>query len=283
MSKILPFSLLLYLFLIGCQSDAETSNQKKNTTIISDSTAKPVIKKEPDIIRNTLDSTDQTHYVYLTFDDGPHPSTSALANLLTEKKIKSSFFIIGNQIRHSEKHRLIFESIKTNPLFKIYNHTVTHAITRGRYKKYYRHMDTIWNDIQNNKIYMPEGAHITRLPGTNAFRVADYRFPAKGVGASVIAHLDSLHSNEALLGWHAEWTNKESADSAAVTAIIQQIVNDGKRSRKYKKHTVVLFHDFLFSSPESLKHLAHFIDELQTKHGCVFRWADEFPNINRDL
>ncbi|MFM7710809.1 MAG: polysaccharide deacetylase family protein [Ferruginibacter sp.] len=243
----------------------------------------PGTKKEPDIIQNILDSTDQTHYVYLTFDDGPYPTTPALANLLAEKKIKSSFFIIGSHIRHSDKQRLIFEDIKNNPLFKIYNHTVTHAITRGRYKKYYRHMDTIWNDIQNNKMYMPSGAHITRLPGTNAFRLAGYRFPTKGVGAGVIAHLDSLHSNEALLGWHAEWTKRESTDPAAVNAMIQQIVQDGQSSRKYNNHTVVLFHDFLFRSPESLWHLSYFIDELQTKHSCVFRWADEFPNINRDM
>jgi peptidoglycan/xylan/chitin deacetylase (PgdA/CDA1 family) len=282
MRTLLALLILVNLHLTGCQSDAEKNSQKKNTSV-SDSTDKLTTKKEPDIIQNTLDSNDQTHYVYLTFDDGPYPSTPGLANLLTEKKVKSSFFIIGSQIRHSDKHRLIYEDVKKNPLFKIYNHTVTHAITRGRYKKYYRHMDTIWNDIQNNKMYMPAGAHITRLPGTNAFRVADYRFPAKGVGARVIAHLDSLRSNEALLGWHAEWTERESTDSAAVSAIIQQIVHDGQSSRKYKKHTVVLFHDFLFSSPESLQYLSRFIDELQTKHGCVFRWADEFPNINQDL
>ncbi len=225
-------------------------------------------------------SVDRTHYVYLTFDDGPHASTPDIVNLLTSRNVKSSFFIIGDHITRSEKNRLIYEFLKNTPNCKMYNHTHTHAITNGQYSNYYQYPEAVWQDIHNNKVFMPADARITRLPGTNAFRMKNYRFPSKGVGGNMIRYLDSIKSTEALLGWHFEWTSRESTDTAAVSAMIAAVATDTTRQHPFQRHTIILFHDFHFKSTASLNLLARFIDELQVKYHCTFRWAEEFPDIH---
>ena len=150
---------------------------------------------------NVLDSLDTTFYVYLTFDDGPYHTTPSLTKFLNAKQLKSSFFVIGSQIDYTKYYDSVYHAVKNNPLFRVYNHTYTHAVTKGRIHKYYTDPNTVYQDFTKNKKFLPEGGHITRLPGTNAFRVGSYEWPTNKAGKRVIAFLDSIHSNEVLFGW----------------------------------------------------------------------------------
>lgn len=62
--------------------------------------------------------------VAITFDDGPHPeNTPRLLDMLKERKIKATFYVVGNMVKYSPQllRRMIAEG------HEIGNHTVTHG------------------------------------------------------------------------------------------------------------------------------------------------------------
>ncbi len=63
-------------------------------------------------------------YVAMTFDDGPHPvQTPRLLNILAERNIKATFYVVGSNVRsHPEILRRMI-----NEGHEIGNHTRTHA------------------------------------------------------------------------------------------------------------------------------------------------------------
>ncbi|MBU3713694.1 MAG: hypothetical protein FGM46_01955 [Ferruginibacter sp.] len=218
--------------------------------------------------------------IYLTFDDGPFKTTSDLSKLLTEKNIKTSFFIIGSQVDRSSYYDSVFHSVAENPLFKIFNHSYTHAITGGKYTKYYQNPESVWNDIQKNKTHLPPNSYITRLPGTSTWRIKDFKVGSDKVSKKMMRYLDSVQSNEHLIGWNYSWKPWHSKDSMTVKEMITEVMN--KRNSRYapfKNNTVILLHDYLFPNKTSLDNLSLFIDELQLKYGCTFRWISEYPGV----
>ncbi len=62
--------------------------------------------------------------VALTFDDGPVSHTATLLDMLKARKVKATFYVVGNMVRHRPQmlRRMISEG------HEIGNHTVTHAI-----------------------------------------------------------------------------------------------------------------------------------------------------------
>jgi len=61
--------------------------------------------------------------VAITFDDGPHPeNTPRLLDMLKERKIKATFYVVGNMVKYNPQllARMIAEG------HEIGNHTVTH-------------------------------------------------------------------------------------------------------------------------------------------------------------
>lgn len=64
-----------------------------------------------------------THAIYLTFDDGPHPqSTPQLLDFLEQHQVKASFFCTGTQV---EEHPELFEKIR-NAQHQTGNHGYEH-------------------------------------------------------------------------------------------------------------------------------------------------------------
>jgi peptidoglycan/xylan/chitin deacetylase (PgdA/CDA1 family) len=65
-----------------------------------------------------------TPTLYLTFDDGPNPSTTPhLIDVLGEEEVSATFFLIGS---HAEKHKQLAHSI-FRAGHEIGNHTYTHG------------------------------------------------------------------------------------------------------------------------------------------------------------
>ena len=62
--------------------------------------------------------------IAITFDDGPHPeNTPRLLDMLKERKIKATFYVVGNMVKYNPQllQRMIDEG------HEIGNHTVTHG------------------------------------------------------------------------------------------------------------------------------------------------------------
>jgi len=71
----------------------------------------------------TYNSGNSQNQIALTFDDGPHPVTLQVLELLEKHKVKATFFCIGKQI---EKHPDIFKKILENG-HTVGNHSYSHS------------------------------------------------------------------------------------------------------------------------------------------------------------
>jgi len=71
----------------------------------------------------TYNSGTSQNQIALTFDDGPHPATLQVLELLERHKAKATFFCIGKQI---EKHPEIFKKIIENG-HTVGNHSYSHS------------------------------------------------------------------------------------------------------------------------------------------------------------
>ena len=252
---------------MSCNNSGE---KEKNNNVIT--------IKHSDTIQVT-NQIDTGTNIYLTFDDGPYSTTASLANTLIDSSTKASFFIIGSQIAHSIYYDSVFLSVKGNKLFRTYNHTYSHAVTHGKIHNYYKDPINVLNDINRNKQYFDSNCNITRLPGTNAWRLKNSNICVDKNSKRVIKFLDSIQSNEKIFGWDFEWTIKESQDSIRVNKFYERIANRVMENKSNQKNYVILFHDYLFRSKLTLDNLQYFISLLKNKLNCKFKWAEEYPDI----
>lgn len=261
---------LIGLSLVSCVSDS-----KKNSLKTPQAQA-----PNPNPIRPERDSTDTTARVYLTFDDGPYTTTPGLMQLLAKKNIRSSFFIIGSQIDKSPWHDSVYQVVASNENFKIYNHTYSHAVTRGRIHAYYRNPAGVWQDIVKNKSYLPAGMSITRLPGKNTWRTPRRTSRTDRQAAPLLNLLDTLNQPEFIVGWDFEWVSATSENRADLDNLIRQVEQKLSNSSPGNRDVVVLSHDYLYRTPQSLQLLSDFIDHFQRKGNVKFDWVEHLPGLH---
>lgn len=257
------FIILLSCLFLACQ----TSETKLNEEVIKSTKTVAEKKKDTGIT------------IYLTFDDGPYLTTASIDSLLSVFRIKTSFFIVGSQMGGTKKYDRVFLAKKNNPLFKLYNHTYSHAISKGRINHYYAHPDSVWSDIIRNKELLGLTSNITRLPGSNSWKIGKFRRGAHLVAYKVIKLADSLNLQQNFIGWDAEWQINASQQIKYVDTLIKKVGELTVKKRINQKHVVVLLHDFLFRTNTSLEHLTYFIEQLQKKYNCKFEWIENYPGI----
>lgn len=262
-------------FVFACQTP-----ETKSIKDIDSKTEEDTNSTKDAIIENRIDT---GITIYLTFDDGPYSTTPAIDSLLSALSIKASFFIVGSQMQWSRKYDSTFLAEKNNPLFKIYNHTYSHAITNGKLHSYYAHPDSVWLDIEHNKAFLGLTSNITRLPGTNSWKIGDYRRGTKEDAYQVIKLTDSLMLPQSFIGWDAEWRIGASKQIRYVDTLIKKVGELTLKTRQHQKHVVILFHDFLFHSNTSLEHLVYFIQDLQNKYHPKFDWVENYPGMSQSL
>lgn len=156
--------LLSTFFIILMLNENASASIIKNTT-------RPI--KE---INTSLKDTQEKKVIYLTFDDGPSIITDKVLEILKEKKVKATFFIIGNQINGFE-----------NVVKRIYNdghgiglHTYTH-----KFKLIYSNGDTFIKEMISCR------DEINRLTGISPNII---RFPGGSSKRLTEAYLSKLHS-----------------------------------------------------------------------------------------
>ena len=50
---------------------------------------------------------DDKKYIFLTFDDGPSPNTEKILDILKEKDVKATFFVLGSTLETNDKSKEI--------------------------------------------------------------------------------------------------------------------------------------------------------------------------------
>jgi hypothetical protein len=260
-------SFFFLIFLAGCKNDISVTDKAGNSTVDT-----PTLTRNNDTTIHQLE--DSLVFIYLTFDDGPYFTTPRLVSLLSQKQIKSSFFMIGAQKDFSPEYDSIFQLIKASPLFRIYNHTYSHAITNGRVGKYYSRPDRVWDDIERNKQALQLTSNITRLPGMNAWRVHNKNMISTPATTPFFEYLTERAINEQIIGWDFEWKANHSRSLSQVDFMLSQIKT--AIAKKGKKDIVILAHDYLFKTDKAIGNMDYFIESLRKEGNIEFKWIEDF-------
>ena len=172
--------------------------------------------------------------IYLTFDDGPHPTiTPKVLNVLKLYNAKATFFCIGKNI---ELYPDTFDLLKQNG-HSIGNHTFNHQ------KGWNTNTDDYFNAVQKTN----------ELLNTNLFRP-----PYGKIKSSQIRRLKKLYT---IIGWSViayDWDATLSADMCFNNMIDK--VEDG---------SIVTFHDSEKASSHMLQTLPRLL-QYYTERGFSF-------------
>ena len=194
---------------------------------------------------------------YLTFDDGPNNTiTPKVLDILKEKDIKASFFVIGKYVE--EYPEIVKREYEEGHY--IANHSYNHDNT-----KLYKSAESFKNEIEKTDIAIGKAigvenysSHIFRFP--NGFMAPLYRNEKKAL-VSILEKMDYTY-----IDWNC--LNNDSMKKYTNS----QLINNLKESSKNKGTLVILMHDTKDVSNSSLV-LKESIEFLQEQ-------GYEFKNFN---
>lgn len=186
---------------------------------------------------------------YLTFDDGPNNLTAAILEKLDEHDVYATFFTIGTNSAQKQTENLRAEMMAGHT---VANHTYSHYIHDGLYSSLEEFTDQVMK--QDEKVYEATGFHMNL-----------FRFPSGSVACPFLEEAEAwLEENG--YQW-IDW-NSSGWDSGLHSLDVggKQIARNVKSNCKDQDITVVLLHDFNFSTYEALD---IFIPDLK-EQGYIF-------------
>ena len=114
------------------------------------------------------DNDKQEKIIYLTFDDGPSIMTNKVLDILNQKNVKATFFVIGNQIKDNED--IIMRIYREGHAIGLHTYTHNHNKIYSSQKTFIKEMIATRDEINKitnthpNIIRFPEGSrnHLTK-------------------------------------------------------------------------------------------------------------------------
>ncbi|UZQ52004.1 polysaccharide deacetylase family protein [Clostridium kluyveri] len=202
-------------------------------------------------------SADEKKIIYLTFDDGPSNITNNILNILREKNVKATFFVIGNQIPDNES---IIRRIASEG-HSIGLHTYTH-----KYGNIYKSSDNFIKEmnITGDMVKKMTGleSHIIRFPGgsrkhlnnkllqklhENKFKIYDWNIQASdGINAKTSPYkifkettTNPENLNSIILLMHCDYMHKNTC--IALPKVIDYYKNEGYEFKIITEDTEELY------------------------------------------
>lgn len=191
-------------------------------------------------------ATEEIKTVYLTFDDGPTDSTTPkVLDILHEKNVKATFFVIGQQIRGREE--ILRRAYNEGHTIGI--HTYTHE-----YNVIYKSAEALLADIQKCK-----KAIANAIPN---FDTNLYRFPG---GSFLYPQYREAITNA---GYHYVDWNASSDDAVLTNASPQELFDRAIGSANGKSKIILLMHDGV-GRKATVQSLSAIIDHF-SENGYIF-------------
>ena len=180
---------------------------------------------------------------YLTFDDGPSENTDKILDVLKEKGVKATFFVVGKTGEKArERYRRIVEEGHTLGL-----HSYSH-----RYEEIYGSLENFKSDVLKLKEYLyqitGEDVWVYRFPGGSSNSVAKI---------SIKECIDFL-DEEGIV--YFDW-NASSEDAVEVNASCSVLNSNILRDALRYERPVILMHD-LYECCNTADGLEMLIDRL---------------------
>lgn len=183
-----------------------------------------------DAIAESVDLYFHPKTMYLTFDDGPSAeNTSAVLDILKERNIKATFFLVGENV---EKHPEIAKRIAEE------GHTIGIHCNRHEYEEIYASVDAYVADFEEAQriVYETTGveAKLFRFPGgsINAYDKEVYQDIIEAMTEKGYIYYD----------WNA------SLEDAVSKSTPEDLLANGVESTLGRKRVVMLAHDVVYNT-----------------------------------
>ena len=170
----------------------------------------------------------ETKRAFLTFDDGPSDNTNDILDILKEKNIKATFFVLGTQVEKMP------ETLKR--VYKEGHYIANHGYSH-QYSQIYTSPESVLeeynkcNEIVAKTIGVPEyNSHLFRFPGgLVGGKYEDIKNQAN----------ELLMKNDIL---HVDW-NALNGDAETQTPSVEYEMQKIQETTGQKKSVVILMHD----------------------------------------
>lgn len=256
--------LLFAIVLIGCHA------KEVKQSVITEEIKLPAVTVTPD-------STAQKNTIYLTFDDGPNRGTEHVLDVVNKVQVPITMFLIGQQVYGSIWQKALLDSIRSNRLIEMANHSYTHA--HNRFQKFYNTpLNTVF-DFKRCADSLQLSANIIRTPGRNIWRLNNINSTDE---KRCIAAADSLRQyGFNLVGWDLEWhfDNRLHLEKTSDQLVSQVDTLFAKNQLKIPGHLVLLMHDQVFTDSADASILNDFVTKLKSSGNYNFAVISKYPGL----
>ncbi|MCX6317234.1 MAG: polysaccharide deacetylase family protein [Bacteroidetes bacterium] len=240
-----------------------------------------VIEKKPAATTDTIAKKPMgKKKIYLTFDDGPNKGTRNVLQVSKEENVPISFFIVGKHVFDSPEQKATWELLKADTSIVMCNHSYTHA--GGQYTRFYSNPAGVVADIRSCQEKLAFPNYVVRMPGRNAWRIADIRVTDIKESRAAI---DSVYqAGFDVMGWDIEWSfdHKTLSPDTATGILLRRIRNMlDAGTTKTPGHLVLLAHDQAFQKTNDISMLVSFLRELKSNEDYEFILAGKYPRLRR--
>lgn len=195
--------------------------------------------------KENLAGPEDTHKVYLTFDDGPSSNTAQILDILKEHDLKATFFVIGKE---DEDSKALYKRIVDE------GHTLAMHSYSHKYSVLYNSLDSFENDFSKIQNYLYE------VTGKECLF---YRFP--GGSSNHVSNTDMTnfikYLNEQGITYF-DW-NVSSGDATSQAYTAEELVDNVMTDVVKYKTSIVLMHD-AETKATTVKALEPMIEALQS-------------------
>lgn len=178
----------------------------------------------------------EKNVIYLTFDDGPSRRTPEILEILREKNVKATFFVVGQ----TSEERLQWMKQIVDEGHTIGMHTYSH-----QYKKMYASVEAYLEDMY---------AIFTQIRETTGVTPTVFRFAGGSINNHNHAVYQEINAEMLRRGFVPHDWNIASADAGSETLSSAQILYNVVSGAKNKERGVVLMHDseYKYTTVEAL-------------------------------
>ncbi|MBQ7025540.1 MAG: polysaccharide deacetylase [Peptococcaceae bacterium] len=183
--------------------------------------------------------------IYLTFDDGPSARTGEILDVLKEKNVKATFFVIGSQ---GEANAQLLKRIVDE------GHTIAMHTSSHNYTKIYASVEDYLADMYQIFTQIRETTGVTptlfRFPGGS---INNYN---SGISHELIAEM--LRRGFVPFDWNISSRDAATVKLLPAEALVNNVVNDAKKM----PYGIVLMHDSA-AKTTTAKAVGPMIDQLR--------------------
>ena len=282
LKRFMNLSLILVLLIhwAACKTDVSTlpttttpQYQPSNDSLLAAAERKDTVAAIPaKLPKAVIDSNSKV--VYLTFDDGPLAPTHYLTDIINQKQVKMSAFVVGRHAKANKGFMKKLDDMRIHPCIEICNHSFSHA--NGRYKQFYSSPQNAAKDMIDNESDLGLGLKIIRMPGRDIWATPNIKRGWSQSGGKTAAIL--LENGFKIYGWDIEWEHfGNTLPKTTPENFVAQI--DGMFARgamQVPNHLVILGHDEMLIKERGREDLVRIIDMLKER-GYIFEFISNYP------